>query len=142
MEKACKSSKAYARRNSAKVKARREAWTSDPDTRPVYLYATYKNRCKKLGRELSITLEEFSAISRLPCHYCGWVNPKGNGMDRVDSSKGYSKDNVVPCCRPCNTMKMDASKDDFLAKVRAIYLHTQVKDAIQQILDTLPDIRV
>lgn len=28
-----------------------------------------------------------------------------NGVDRLDSSMGYTPDNCVPCCWECNNMK-------------------------------------
>jgi len=42
-------------------------------------------------------------------------------MDRVDSSKGYEKDNVVPCCTRCNLMKLTYSREDFLTHAMKIY---------------------
>jgi hypothetical protein len=139
MQKNRESSKAYARRNPEKVKARSEAWRTDPETRPIYLYSVTKQNCKKNGRELALTFDDFKSLCQQPCHYC---DGSGVGVDRVDSSKGYTKDNVVPCCTFCNQMKSDKLVGDFLAKVRAIYLHSLVEDALQQILDTLPDSRV
>jgi hypothetical protein len=29
----------------------------------------------------------------------------GGGLDRIDSKKGYTKDNCVPCCGFCNNLK-------------------------------------
>ena len=31
--------------------------------------------------------------------------PEKIGCDRVDNSKGHTKDNVVPCCITCNTVR-------------------------------------
>lgn len=38
-----------------------------------------------------------------PCVYCG--DTKRIGCDRIDNSKGHTKDNVVPCCIECNTAR-------------------------------------
>lgn len=38
-----------------------------------------------------------------------------NGVDRVDSSRGYDKENIVPCCKICNRSKSDMSESDFIA---------------------------
>lgn len=38
-----------------------------------------------------------------PCTYCGDVYRIG--CDRIDNSKGHTKDNVVPCCIECNTAR-------------------------------------
>ena len=66
------------------------------------------------------------------CYYCGdpivWElfqtdgsGPRPTNLDRVDSAKGYSKSNCVVCCFPCNQMKMDRSRTDFLERIRRIY---------------------
>ena len=49
-----------------------------------------------------------------------------NGIDRVDSDGGYVTGNVVPCCWPCNRMKMDMVHADFLRHVGKIYGHSLV----------------
>lgn len=39
-------------------------------------------------------------IINKPCYYCGDTNRVG--CDRIDNSKGHTKDNVIPCCYECN----------------------------------------
>lgn len=39
-------------------------------------------------------------IINKPCYYCG--DTHRIGCDRIDNSKGHTKDNVVPCCYECN----------------------------------------
>ena len=51
-----------------------------------------------------------------------------NGLDRVDSTRGYTLDNVVPCCRTCNTAKLDMTVADFSAWVTRVYRHIGNKD--------------
>lgn len=46
-----------------------------------------------------------------------------NGIDRIDSTKGYSADNCVPCCSKCNRMKLDHSIEDFKNHISKIYNH-------------------
>jgi hypothetical protein len=90
-----------------------------------------------LNRELSflLTKDEVAALIFSPCHYCGNPHSNGctmkdkndgvykyNGIDRVDSSRGYSIDNVVPCCKWCNYSKMSRSVDDFLSHIYDIYI--------------------
>lgn len=43
-----------------------------------------------------------------------------NGLDRIDSSKGYTIDNVVPCNHKINMAKNDDTTEDFLAWVKQI----------------------
>lgn len=48
----------------------------------------------------------YARLVALACTYCGGVlNPSGVGLDRVDSTLGYTASNVLPCCRDCNALK-------------------------------------
>lgn len=98
------------------------------------LYASYKNRALRAGKQFELSIEHFSALTKQPCSYCGSEPSqviKGlgktsgdytyNGIDRVDSSKGYTPENVVPCCKLCNFMKLDHNKDEFLQHIKKIY---------------------
>lgn len=38
---------------------------------------------------------------------------KVNGIDRIDSTLGYTYNNIVPCCKRCNQMKTDMSFESF-----------------------------
>lgn len=42
-------------------------------------------------------------IMHKPCIYCG--DTKKIGCDRIDNDKGHTKNNVVPCCHDCNTVR-------------------------------------
>lgn len=42
-------------------------------------------------------------ITNKPCVYCGDTHRVG--CDRIDNTKGHTKDNVVPCCYECNCAK-------------------------------------
>ena len=43
------------------------------------------------------------AVSK--CVYCGSTN--NLGLDRIDNSKGHTKDNTIVACQRCNTTRMD-----------------------------------
>ena len=95
------------------------------------LYHAIEWRCKRIGREL-MSFEDFLTFTNTTtCHYCTdtivWskyinhtTNSTGSNLDRMDSSKGYLRDNCVVCCRDCNTMKMKMAYDAFLAKISMI----------------------
>jgi hypothetical protein len=57
--------------------------------------------------ELTLSYDEYvKIIAPDSCHYCGATLPKrGYGLDRIDNSRGYSIDNVVPCCFACNSIR-------------------------------------
>jgi hypothetical protein len=44
-----------------------------------------------------------------------------NGLDRIDQKKPHNIDNVVSCCRPCNFMKRDNNREEFLEHIKRIY---------------------
>lgn len=71
----------------------------------------------KRGRSVPVdlTYEQFLTFTKIQtCHYCGttlqWNAHTSMGryktnLDRKDSNKGYSIDNVVACCKYCNYAK-------------------------------------
>ena len=73
---------------------------------PNRRYSSARGLAKRRGYEFSLSKTEFLALISLPCHYCGGALPvTRGGLDRVDNSKGYTFDNVVPCCSDCNRIK-------------------------------------
>lgn len=44
-----------------------------------------------------------------------------NGIDRINSKKGYTLDNTVSCCSTCNTAKLNMSLEDFKTWIIKIY---------------------
>ena len=46
---------------------------------------------------------------------------KYNGIDRIDSSKGYISGNVISCCKNCNTAKNILSQKEFKDLIKRIY---------------------
>ena len=66
-----------------------------------------------------LTLGDVVDLCSQPCHYCG--KERCLGIDRVDNSKPYTRDNCVPCCGCCNKMKMDLELSFFLDQIERIY---------------------
>lgn len=46
---------------------------------------------------------------------------KINGIDRIDSNIGYTKENSVSCCKFCNFAKHTMSESDFYKWIRRVY---------------------
>lgn len=95
----------------------------------------YKGGAKRRGVEWKLTQMDFDAITKQPCHYCG-AAPRTreyykvmngqiprNGIDRIDSEKGYVLDNVVPCCKNCNYAKNTMTKAEFFGWIKQAYKH-------------------
>lgn len=92
------------------------------------------------------SFEKFLELSQQNCFYCGSppynkYNPyvyrmkKGtiskewfdkcwyvyNGLDRIDSNKPHSEDNIVTCCILCNQAKNDLSIEEFKKWIVKLY---------------------
>jgi len=69
------------------------------------MISSYKCKDKKHGLDIcDITIDwMIENIMHKPCVYCG--DTHRIGCDRVDNNKGHTKDNVVPCCYECNTVR-------------------------------------
>jgi hypothetical protein len=63
----------------------------------------FDSPCETISRDKAVEL------MMQPCIYCGVE--KSHGLDRKDSSKGHSEDNVVPCCEKCNFILGDLPND-------------------------------
>ncbi len=79
----------------------------------------YKSRTKDKNIEWNLTDEEARNYFNSKCNYCNTLN-NYNGIDRIDSSKGYVKTNVVPCCKICNLMKGTKSVKEFIDTITYI----------------------
>lgn len=93
-----------------------------------FIYNELKNHRNK-DVEFTLTLDEFlEIIKNNNCHYCdkeliyhehsknkGVINTRAHQLDRKNNLKGYTLENVVPCCWTCNRLKSDAfTYEEFL----------------------------
>jgi hypothetical protein len=96
------------------------------------IFGHYRGGAKARGLEFSLTKSDFKNITSKNCDYCNCKpalrlsrNGKSsyvcNGVDRIDSTKGYVLDNCVPCCTKCNLMKLDLSLEEFKAHIDLLY---------------------
>ena len=89
---------------------------------------------KKRNHLFELSREEFTSLIFQHCFYCGkapdqlkqnrnFTNDRilYNGIDRIDSSQGYTIGNCVTCCKQCNTSKWNTSQPDFFNMVKRIY---------------------
>lgn len=85
--------------------------------------ARYRIEAKHRGYEFNLTPDQFINIVNKPCYYCGMENSQYfthyitkikhsfSGIDRVDNRKGYVENNIVSCCKKCNTKKNSIDPD-------------------------------
>lgn len=81
----------------------------------------YLKRANSKSLQFTLSEQEFETLLSKQCHYCG--SSGKIGIDRVDSSLGYTIDNSVPCCKKCNMMKFTYPLSEFLAHIKVIYKH-------------------
>lgn len=84
----------------------------------------YKYSAKLRGLDFLLSHDEAASLLVLPCFHCG-LKPSRvvtstigetatiSGIDRLDNTKGYTKENSVPACKTCNLSKLDLSLDEW-----------------------------
>lgn len=81
---------------------------------------------EKRKKEITLTQEEFQTLVQSPCFFCGYSNPNEVvGIDRLDNTKGYLKENCVPACKFCNRAKHILHPIFFVQKAHIIIRHQQ-----------------
>ncbi len=112
------------------------------------VFQKYRYTAKTHNRQFELTKKEFKKLTSSNCFYCGtpplkiqysyftsdkWkptqdaIENSGypyNGIDRVDSSKGYKRENCVSCCYLCNRAKNDMTLEEFKNWIIRIYNKT------------------
>lgn len=128
------SDKAYSRylKNKEKINECNTKWRHNNKarirssrTRIEVRYQRGAYEVKRTGkREIDISYNDYCDImNNMKCHYCNSCIKLeiGFGLDRIDNSKGYFKDNVVPCCGVCNRTKGDRfNHDEFRVMMNAL----------------------
>lgn len=95
--------------------------------------AYYKNNAKVANRVFELSEDEFVDLVLSDCYYCGAKPGESrshqhfsknslpvNGIDRIDSSGGYTRENARSCCPRCNVAKSVHSEDDFIAMCHTV----------------------
>lgn len=97
------------------------------------LFRRYKKHAKKRNLTFNLSKKLFKQLINSDCFYCGRKpfqiikskynsgNYIYNGIDRLDSSKGYFAKNCVTCCKQCNRAKTDMSVKDFYDWIKIVY---------------------
>jgi len=89
----------------------------------------------KRNLKWALTKDQVRILVRQNCHYCG-IAPQQklrheryngafiyNGIDRLDNTKGYTINNVVPCCGVCNLSKRAMTIEQFQEWLTRAYRH-------------------
>lgn len=117
-EKELEQNRQYHAENKEQIRERKRKWQLSKNGR----YSSYKCAAKTRKIAWDLSKDDFLKRWDQPCHYCG--DPiTGIGIDRIDSSLGYTEENVVSCCEVCNRMKLAYSTNFFLEHARKITEH-------------------
>ena len=93
-------------------------------------YNQYKQSAKARDFEWDIDIKHFTHTITKKCHYCKTeplikhkhknVTVFINGLDRIDNTKGYFEENIVPCCKVCNRAKHTETYEYFINYIKKI----------------------
>jgi len=99
------------------------------------MFRNMQRNAKTRRLEWHLTREQVRRLTKQLCFYCGaepaqvWSEKTldgaytYNGIDRVNNERGYTTDNVVPCCGRCNSMKRTMTSEEFKSQIITIYQH-------------------
>lgn len=117
-----------------------------------HIILQYKRHARDRGFDWQLSYEQVEKLINSPCYYCGaeksnhkvTKNCKNgydhNGIDRVDSKRGYTIDNVVSCCKICNIAKSNMDQKDFIEWLQRAANHTKaMADQWSKYLCELPE---
>jgi hypothetical protein len=115
------------------------------------LLKNYKNSAYRRNHIFNLSFSEFENLIENNCYYCNSSKEEStniitdsnrerkyiyNGIDRIDNSKGYIKDNVVSCCPKCNMAKRLMTLSEFQQWINKIYNNFKERST------TIPDMEV
>ena len=127
--------KAYRERNHKRYYENQKAKRSEENVFISQHLYNLKTRASKKGLEVTVTQEfllELLQASNYKCSVTGLTmnlethprkkaNPFKASLDRVDSSKGYTEENVQWVCWSVNQMKSDKTKEEFEFWIKTLY---------------------
>jgi hypothetical protein len=99
------------------------------------VFSRYKQSAKERKVSFDLSKDEFFEFTQEKCYYCGRepgtlsknMFKNGdflyNGLDRIDSSLGYIKENIVTCCTLCNFAKRSTPQKEFIEWIEKVYFN-------------------
>lgn len=124
--------------------ANRADWSKSREKRLEYnrsprrILATYKDKAKQRSISFDLSFDTFMEFWQMPCTYCG-DSIDTIGIDRIDSSKGYTIENCTPCCATCNYMKRHHSLEKWIEHMQKVIDKQQQQVASQLATDRRND---
>lgn len=113
----------------------KERSSASPKARLRHCLSNGRSEAKRKGLSHEITIDDLTRLWRfqegrcrytgIPMVYDGEGRPESVSIDRVDSSLGYVRSNVVLCCVYVNRMKNDKTVTEFLDWCRRVLDHME-----------------
>lgn len=91
----------------------------DPKFAAKYIVQDSRASDKRKGRENNLSREWVEQQIQSGCSYCGEQELRMT-LDRVDNSKGHTRDNVRVACLRCNYLRRDTPFEAWLILIDAI----------------------
>ena len=99
------------------------------------LFSNYKAKAARRGLSWKLEFGEFRELSKQTCAYCGtaplqsYGSYRYNGVDRLDSRRGYIPLNCVSCCKVCNCAKKTLTFAEFSRAIFSVQppVHTYLE---------------
>lgn len=115
----------YVKRNKVLIDTKKSKWTEE--NYEWVLHNLAKNRAKRSNLEFDLELSDI--VIPETCKYLGVPLTKGWGkgiiltnasIDRIDSTKGYTKDNIQIISRMANEMKRQATIEQLITFAKGV----------------------
>jgi len=118
----------------------KKIWRKNKAKDAVFNRVLERYKSGAVQRDISWNLPKdlFVKMIQMPCFYCGVKASmcgdrvrksydssefRFNGVDRVDNSQPYTKENVVTCCKTCNMAKREMNDKEFLEWAKTLAKH-------------------
>ena len=109
-------------------------YNKNEDRYAHYAFRQIRQSAKTRNIDFLLSYEQVAKLIQSKCYYCGCEKSnilkvkkfdenyiyQYNGVDRIDSEKGYVDGNVVSCCKWCNQAKSTMNQSEFYNWVKRI----------------------
>lgn len=94
------------RKYEERTREEKRAYYKRTSCKPNVRFVHAKSGAKQRGLEWSLPFEWYEILISALCTYCtGPIGTTAIGLDRIDNTKGYTKENCFACCTECNRLR-------------------------------------
>lgn len=131
----------YKRKTNMCIKCSSLIGLNKINIKPKYqgLLTKIKNSARKKNIDFDLNLDDLLKFVKIDkCTYCEntiyWNSKNSNryNLDRMDNSKGYTKDNLVVCCWNCNNTKSNRFTHSEFIKFKPVLINIMKERRVEQ----------